>query len=149
MGEDPRRNPAPVSEVPDLLQEGARRFDAGRFWDAHEAWEDAWHALRGADHDAEAAFVQGLILAAAALENLREGHGDGFRRQMAQGLHQLRENRAAGTRLGFRDDPSWIDELVGFYLDGVRRTAFAAWMRDAPAPPPLGGLGAARAPDGS
>ena len=47
------------------LQEGAALFDAGRFWDAHEAWERAWRRLpKGSD---ERRFYQGLILLAAAL----------------------------------------------------------------------------------
>lgn len=43
------------------LHRGAALFDQGRFWDAHEAWEEAW--LR---EDGEVRlFLQGLIQVAA------------------------------------------------------------------------------------
>lgn len=47
----------------DLLA-GIDLFNAGRYWDAHEAWERAWVALpKGSD---ERRFYQGLIQLAAA-----------------------------------------------------------------------------------
>jgi len=67
-GLDPRKDPAPLAEVPRLLRGGAVEFNARRFWHAHEAWETAWHALRA--HQPEAAgYVRGMILVAAALGN--------------------------------------------------------------------------------
>ena len=47
-----------------MLQEGIRLFNAGRYWDAHEAWERAWVPLPKGS--AERNFYQGLILLAAA-----------------------------------------------------------------------------------
>ncbi|MGD0678848.1 MAG: DUF309 domain-containing protein [Polyangiaceae bacterium] len=46
---------------------GARMFDAGAFWDAHEAWEEHWRSA--ADPTARGA-LQGLIQIAAALHKL-------------------------------------------------------------------------------
>jgi len=43
------------------LRRGAALFDQGRFWDAHEAWEEAW-----LEEDGEVrVFLQGLIQVAA------------------------------------------------------------------------------------
>jgi hypothetical protein len=43
---------------------GADLYNAGFFWEAHEAWEGAW---RAADHDpVQHGFLQGLIQCAAA-----------------------------------------------------------------------------------
>ena len=43
------------------LRRGAALFDQGRFWDAHEAWEEAW-----LEEDGEVRlFLQGLIQVAA------------------------------------------------------------------------------------
>jgi predicted metal-dependent hydrolase len=43
---------------------GADLYNAGFFWEAHEAWETAW---RAAQHDAtQHVFLQGLIQCAAA-----------------------------------------------------------------------------------
>jgi len=52
------------------LHEGARLFNDGRYWEAHEAWEDVWRTAAGQ----ERAFVQALILLAAALHKRWE-HG--------------------------------------------------------------------------
>lgn len=44
------------------VDEGLRRFEAGRFWDAHEAWEEAWLKEEG---DVRLG-LQGLIQMTAA-----------------------------------------------------------------------------------
>jgi predicted metal-dependent hydrolase len=46
---------------------GARLFDAGSFFDAHEAWEEQW---RIETDPTERRFLQGLIQVAAALHKL-------------------------------------------------------------------------------
>lgn len=46
---------------------GAGLFDAGRFFDAHEVWEDAWHEATDPD---ERLFFQGMIQVAAAFHKL-------------------------------------------------------------------------------
>lgn len=53
------------------LDEGLTRFHNGRFWHAHESWEDAWRACPTAERD----FFQGLILVAAALFKLDQQRG--------------------------------------------------------------------------
>ena len=52
------------------LQAGAHLFNAGEWWEAHEAWEAVWATSTGP----ERAFVQALILLAAALHK-RWHHG--------------------------------------------------------------------------
>lgn len=54
----------------DWLREGARLFDAGEWWEAHEAWEVPWRTATGPERD----FLQALILLAAALHK-RWHHG--------------------------------------------------------------------------
>ncbi|GAA4019262.1 DUF309 domain-containing protein [Deinococcus rubellus] len=49
---------------------GARLFNGGHWWEAHEAWEARWLLARGD----ERAFLQALILLAAALHK-RWAHG--------------------------------------------------------------------------
>jgi uncharacterized protein len=64
---------------PEML-EGAKQFNAGEYWEAHEVWEIPWNAARTTGDTLEAAYVQGLILLAAAIhkrrhyDNLRGGH---------------------------------------------------------------------------
>ncbi len=59
-----RRAPVDAREA---FEAGARLFDAGRFWDAHEAWEERW---REEPDEVERRTFQGLIQIAAALHKL-------------------------------------------------------------------------------
>ena len=61
--------------LPPELQDGARLFNAGAWWEAHEAWEQRWHVATGD----ERAFLQALILLAAALHK-RWVHGSSAHR---------------------------------------------------------------------
>lgn len=49
-------------EALDSLQRGVELFNAGLFWESHEAWEELWLELEGTDK----LFLQGLIQLAAA-----------------------------------------------------------------------------------
>ena len=54
-------DPNPLPSTPAALRRGAALFDQGRFWDAHEAWEEAW-----LEEDGDVRlFLQGLIQVAA------------------------------------------------------------------------------------
>lgn len=63
----------PNAEVLRQLYEGLTLFNRQRFWEAHEAWEEAWKALPPVCR----LFFQGLIQVAAGLHQLRRGiyHG--------------------------------------------------------------------------
>lgn len=51
-------------------REGAKLFNEGRYWEAHEAWETPWQRAEGR----ERALLQALILLAAAMHK-RIAHG--------------------------------------------------------------------------
>lgn len=55
---------------PAAFDRGVTLFNAGHWWEAHEAWETLWLPAR----DEERAFYQALILLAAALHK-RWHHG--------------------------------------------------------------------------
>ena len=89
------------SHSPDLSEErawlkspaylaGWRCYDAGRFWEAHEAWEDCWHAARQANLDQQAARLRALIQLAACGLKLRLGQT-----RAARTLWQRAERNAA------------------------------------------------------
>lgn len=66
--------------------EGVRRFEAGAYWDAHEALEDAWREASGVPKH----FLGGVILLAAALHKARALHSArGGRRNYAKALRHL------------------------------------------------------------
>ena len=54
-------HPEPLPSTPGALRRGAALFDEGRFWDAHEAWEEAWLEEEGEVR----LLLQGLIQVAA------------------------------------------------------------------------------------
>jgi hypothetical protein len=68
---------------PQGYREGARLFDEGQFYEAHEAWEEVWVEEEGPLRP----FYQGLIQAAAALHH----HGNGNWTGMASLLREARE----------------------------------------------------------
>ena len=51
------------------LTAGVEHFNAGRFWYAHEDWEDLWKSLKGVAEQKLVDGVQGLIQIAAMLLN--------------------------------------------------------------------------------
>lgn len=53
-------------------------FNAGYYWEAHEAWESLWH--RAGRSGPAADFLKGLIKLAAAGVKLREHNADGVER---------------------------------------------------------------------
>ncbi len=133
---DPRIAPEPVERVPELLVEGAEHYSSRRFWHAHEAWETAWHALRGAGRSEEAGFVRGMILVTAAFENATRDKEPGHKRQMAEGLHALLQFRAAGMGL-VKNADAWTQSLLALYVDACRRRRWAAWNESGWVAPPL------------
>ncbi|MES2790917.1 MAG: DUF309 domain-containing protein [Planctomycetota bacterium] len=66
----------------DLFQHGRRLFNAGYYWEAHEAWEGVWIAVGRAGLVAD--FVKGLIKLAAAGVKVREGSAVGAQRHLAR-----------------------------------------------------------------
>ncbi|THF85702.1 DUF309 domain-containing protein [Deinococcus sp. KSM4-11] len=59
------------------FQAGAEFFNAGHWWEAHEAWETPWAQATGEDRH----FLQALILLAAALHK-RWRHGSHTHRNL-------------------------------------------------------------------
>jgi hypothetical protein len=131
-GEDPRARPAPLSEVPVHLAEGAALYNAGEFWRAHEAWERAWHSLRAAGQEEAADYVQALVWVTASFENLRRGKPEGHRRQLAKAVRRLRALHGAGQRLGLQGEEAFLAALgrIGACLPE------AASLAALPEPPP-------------
>jgi len=60
-------------EKRDHFQEGIDLFNAGRFFECHEAWESVWNRSEGDDKAA----IQGLIQAAVAILHLERGNREG------------------------------------------------------------------------
>jgi predicted metal-dependent hydrolase len=64
-----------VISVEEMFQRGIDLFNAGRFFEAHEAWEQAWLRTSGQ----EKLFYQAMIQAAAAILHVQRGNLFGAR----------------------------------------------------------------------
>ena len=69
----------------DLFQDGIFFFNAGRYFEAHEAWEEVWREARGPLR----LFYQGLIQAAVGLHHLGQGNLKGATAQLRKSLSKL------------------------------------------------------------
>ena len=70
-------------------------FNEGYAWEAHEAWEQFWHALGRTTP--EARFVQGLIHLAAAAVKIREGKPAGVTKHTQRARELLGGSGAASV----------------------------------------------------
>lgn len=79
---------------------GVELFNAGYYWEAHEAWEGLWmaHGRRGPT----AAVLQGLIKLSAAALKVREGRPGGVRSLAGQAANHFADAiaSAGGRQLG-------------------------------------------------
>jgi uncharacterized protein len=62
-------------------------FNHGYYWEAHEAWEELWHACGRTGVMAD--FLKGLIKFAAAGVKVREGRSEGVRRHARRAIELL------------------------------------------------------------
>ena len=69
------------------LAEGVALFDAGHFFEAHEAWEEAWLHERGARR----LLLQGLILVAAGWLKRDAGNARGAWTLFSRALERLEQ----------------------------------------------------------
>ncbi len=111
-----RYRPLPAPERAAHARRAVALFNGGAFWEAHEELEAIWRSLRD---PAEAAVIQGLIQAAAAL------------------LHRERGNRhgvavVGGAALGKLSGPQRPD--VEFETVAFRRSLEQALAAGGPAP---------------
>src|SRR6185312_8486599 len=116
---DRSEEPSPAkSPLPEDLATSApfRRavqlFDAGYYWEAHEAWEGLWHAAgrRGATAD----ILRGLIKLAAAGIKVRERREAGVRTHARRAAECFASARRLGEshQLGL-DLDAWIERALG------------------------------------
>jgi hypothetical protein len=66
-------------------EDGVALYNAGRFWEAHEAFEKVWRAAAGREREC----WQGLILAAAAMLHRERGNRHGLLTQGALAIRRL------------------------------------------------------------
>jgi hypothetical protein len=99
--------PARGAGSPQFLR-GVALFDAGYYWEAHEAWEGLWHAAGRRGPTAEV--LKGLIKLAAAGVKVREGQEHGVRTHARRAAASFTAARDQGGphQLGL-DLDEWIE----------------------------------------
>ena len=98
-----------TSTFEEAFTAGARLFDDGRYWDAHEAWEERW---RIETREGPRLFLQALIQIAAAFHKARVvGDFESATRLLGRARAKLNEADDASLC-------SMIDECVGELAEG-------------------------------
>ncbi len=69
----------------DYFQEGIDLFNAGRYFECHEAWEQVWNRTQGDDK----LVIQGLIQAAVAILHLERDNREGAESLYAKACAKL------------------------------------------------------------
>src|SRR5436305_6510834 len=98
----------PLPSTPGELKKGAAHIDQGRFWEAHEAWEEAWLEEEGEVR----LFLQGLIQVAAGYHKATvQLQPNGCVKLLRSGLDKLEPL-----------PPEFLRVALGQFLRQVRRT---------------------------
>ena len=98
-----------------LLEQGRIDFDNGRYWHAHESWEDLWNSLKRRDVDkSEVLLIQGLIQTAALLYNHQRQKSRGVTNQWEKLVPKLSSWK---TAWGF--DIEQHVENIAVYVEDV------------------------------
>jgi hypothetical protein len=79
-GNEPEPDPATA------LDRGIAEFNAGRYFQAHEIWEEGWHPAAEPERD----FWQGLIQVAVGLTHRQRGNQHGAVTLLERGARRLR-----------------------------------------------------------
>ena len=90
----------------DPLGDGINFFNAGRFFDAHEAWEDLWRETGGPLR----LYYQGLVQTAVGLHHLHRGNLNGARAQLSKALNKLEQYPPAFSRI---DNGRLVEDIRG------------------------------------
>ena len=108
----------------DPLAEGRRLFDAGRFFEAHEVWEELWREAEGARRE----LLQGLIQVAAACHQLERGRRRQAVTLLERGRRHLEAGRAEDAGL---DVPALLEALDALerHIRAGEPSGSAPWPR--------------------
>ena len=94
--------------------EGARLFNTGKYWEAHEAWEDVWRGQKGGAR----IYVQAFLQMAAAYSFVRLAKLQGSRYLFEKALEKFERFRSVDVGLPL---DSLVDGMGGMLaqLDSI------------------------------
>jgi predicted metal-dependent hydrolase len=96
-----------VMEI-DALEEGIALFNEGKYFEAHEAWEDLWLDERD---QTEKRFYQGLIMAAGAMLHYTKRECAGANSLLHKSIPLIREGVHSHPNLRIGDLTRTLDGL--------------------------------------
>jgi hypothetical protein len=96
----------PTDDLPLPYLRGIELFNAARFFEAHEVWEELWLPAEGTERQ----FLHALIQTAAALHHVQRGNLKGAASVWQRALAKF-------TRL---PDPPWLLDLPEFVAECER-----------------------------
>ena len=94
----------PAATPEEALERGIAHFNAGRYFQAHEAWEEGWHPSPEPERD----FWQGLTQVAVGMTHRMRGNAHGAETLLRRGAAKLR---------------TYGDEYMGVPVQDVARFA--------------------------
>ena len=96
--------------MPDLLEDGVMLFNSGRYYEAHEVWEDLWRLTSGPLK----VCYQGMIQAAVGLYHLSNLNEAGAASQLQKSIRNLEAGPAEVRDL---DIAGLVQQLHGVLLE--------------------------------
>ena len=112
------------------LERGIELFNQGRYWDAHEAWEEAWMPDR---KGVDGGFYKGLIQVAAGCFHYRRGNRRGALNKWRSGAGYLRSYPTTHHRVAVGRLVQAVDALLAG-LEGATAWPELELPRIEPAP---------------
>jgi predicted metal-dependent hydrolase len=106
----------------DLLEEGIVLFNSGKYYEAHEVWEDLWRLTSGPLKTC----YQGMIQAAVGMHHLSNLNETGAASQFQKSIRNLEAGAAEAREL---DIAGLVQQLHGILLEmhsGVALSPFIA-----------------------
>jgi len=91
------------------LERGIELFNEGRYWDAHEAWEEAWMPDR---HGPDSGFFKGLIQVAAGCLHYTRHNRRGTVNKWRSGAGYLRAYPAVHRRVALGPLVQAVDRML-------------------------------------
>ncbi|MEO6727023.1 MAG: DUF309 domain-containing protein [Blastocatellia bacterium] len=74
-----------MRDLPEAYLRGAALFNAGKFFECHDAWEEIWLKAEGEERE----FLHAMIQAAAALHHFQQGNLKGAKSVGGRAIEKL------------------------------------------------------------
>jgi uncharacterized protein len=116
MSHDSEKPPDYTTHGKQLFEHGRQEFLDGRYFEAHDIWEELWQRLLGSDRR----YLQGLIHLTVGAYHFENGNARGARSQWKKAALKIGEYPKGHWGI---DVSAWLG-WIGLYLEGDSRGPF-------------------------